>query len=166
LNARLCIGGKKFRKSKLETRLLVDNGGTLIVDSPFGFGFGSDIEIFKGGTLIIKKGILGGGINTKGTIICSERIEIGYHVMIGRNVTIRDNNGDHYLSQQGYKKSRPVIIGNHVWLCEGSTIMAGVKIGDGAIIGAHSVVYNNVPAYSLVSGNPAQVVETNIFWKY
>jgi acetyltransferase-like isoleucine patch superfamily enzyme len=86
--------------------------------------------------------------------------------MIGRNVTIRDNNGGHYLSQQGYKDTRPVIIGNHVWLCEGCTVMAGVNIGEGAIIGARSVVYSNVPPFSLVSGNPAKIIETDIYWKY
>jgi acetyltransferase-like isoleucine patch superfamily enzyme/coenzyme F420-reducing hydrogenase beta subunit len=165
LNARLRIGTKKFRRSKLETRLLVEDGGTLIVDSRFGIGYGSDIEIFRGGTLHIK-GKQGGGINISATIICAERIEIGEHVMIGRNVTIRDNNGGHYLSQQGYKNTRPVIIGNHVWLCESCTVMPGVKIGDGAIIGARSVVYSNVPPFSMVSGNPARVIETNIFWKY
>jgi acetyltransferase-like isoleucine patch superfamily enzyme/coenzyme F420-reducing hydrogenase beta subunit len=165
LNARLRIGVKKFRKSKLETRLLVDDGGTLIVNGGFTFGYGSDIEVFDGGQLIIG-GTLGGGSNTNTTIICAERIEIGGHVMMGRNITIRDNNGNHYLSQQGYKNTRPVVIGNHVWLCEGCTIMPGVKIGDGAIIGAHAVVYTNVPAYSLVSGNPAKVVQTDIYWKY
>ena len=86
--------------------------------------------------------------------------------MMGRNVTIRDNNGGHYMSLQGYKTSKPVIIGKHVWICEGATIMQGVKIGDGAIIGAHSVVYSNVPPFSLVSGNPAKVVQTNVYWKY
>jgi acetyltransferase-like isoleucine patch superfamily enzyme/coenzyme F420-reducing hydrogenase beta subunit len=167
LNASLKIGQKKFRKSKLETRLLVDDGGVLIVNSPFAFGYGSDVEVFKGGKLLIMgNNNRGGGANMGLTLICGERIEIGEHVRIGRNVTIRDNNGGHYLSQQGYKNMRPVIIGNHVWLCEGCTIMAGVKIGDGAIIGAHSVVYSNVPPFSLVSGNPAKVVETNIYWKF
>jgi acetyltransferase-like isoleucine patch superfamily enzyme len=85
---------------------------------------------------------------------------------MGRNVTIRDNNGGHYLSMQGYKESQPVKIGNHVWLCEGCTIMPGAKIGDGAIVGAGSVVYGHVPPYSLVSGNPAKVVQTNTYWKY
>ncbi|WP_010254864.1 Coenzyme F420 hydrogenase/dehydrogenase, beta subunit C-terminal domain [Treponema primitia] len=165
LNARLKIGSKKFRKSKLETRLLVENGGTLIVNNRFSFMYGSDIEIFNGGTLIIN-GRRGGGTNIKATIICKERIEIGDHVMMGRNVTIRDNNGDHYLSQQGYKKARPIIIGNHVWLCEGCTIMPGVKIGDGAIVGAKSVVMTNIPPFSLVSGNPAKIVQTNIYWKH
>jgi acetyltransferase-like isoleucine patch superfamily enzyme/coenzyme F420-reducing hydrogenase beta subunit len=165
LSARLRVGPKKFRKSRLETRLLVDDGGVLIVNSPFDFGYGSDIEVFKGGSLRIN-GNRAGGSNMGTTIICAERIEIGSHVMIGRNVTIRDNNGGHYLSQQGYKDTRPVIIGNHVWLCEGCTVMAGVRIGDGAIIGAQAVVYSNVPPFSLVSGNPAKVVETNIYWKY
>ncbi|MDR1183068.1 MAG: Coenzyme F420 hydrogenase/dehydrogenase, beta subunit C-terminal domain [Bacteroidales bacterium] len=165
LNAVLRIGVKKIRKSKLETRLLVDDGGTLIVNGWFEFGYGSDIEVFRGGQLLIG-GNHGGGTNINATIICAERIEIGGHVMIGRNVTIRDNNGDHYLSQQGYKNARPVVIGNHVWLCEGCTIMSGVKIGDGAIVGAHAVVYTNVPANSLVSGNPAKVVQTDVYWKY
>jgi acetyltransferase-like isoleucine patch superfamily enzyme/coenzyme F420-reducing hydrogenase beta subunit len=165
LNTRLLVGAKKFRKSRLETRLLVEDGGALSVNSPFVFGYGSDIEIFRGGRLIVH-GNRNGGSNMGTTIICAERIEIGEHVMIGRNVTIRDNNGGHYLSQQGYKDARPVIIGNHVWLCEGCTVMAGVKIGDGAIIGAHAVVYSNVPPFSLVSGNPAKVIETDIYWKY
>jgi acetyltransferase-like isoleucine patch superfamily enzyme/coenzyme F420-reducing hydrogenase beta subunit len=165
LNARLRIGVKKYRRSKLETRFSVDNGGTLIVNSPFNIRYGSDIEIFSGGTLIFN-GKRGGGANISTTIICAKRIEIGEHVMIGRNVTIRDNNGGHYLSQQGYKDTRPVIIGNHVWLCEGCTIMPGVKIGDGAIVGAKSLVIDNVPPYSLVSGNPAKVIQTNIYWKY
>lgn len=86
--------------------------------------------------------------------------------MIGRNVTIRDNNGGHYMNLPGYKESRPVIIGDKVWLCEGCTIMPGVKIGDGAVIGAGAIVYSSVPANTMVSGNPAKVVEKNVLWKY
>jgi acetyltransferase-like isoleucine patch superfamily enzyme len=165
LKARLSVGMKKFQKSKIETRLLVEDGGTLIVNSRFNIRYGSDIEVFKGGALLFK-GNRGGGANINTTIICADRIEIGEHVMIGRGVTIRDNNGGHYISQQGYKDTRPVVIGNHVWLCEGCTIMPGVKIGDGAIVGAKSLVLSNVPSYSLVSGNPARVVQSNVYWKY
>jgi len=49
-------------------------------------------------------------------------------------------------------------IGNDVWLGYKSAIMAGVKIGDGAIIGAYSVVTKNVEPYTIVAGNPATVV--------
>ena len=98
-------------------------------------------------------------------IVCANKIEIGKDVGFGRNITIRDNNGGHYINITGYKDSAPVIIGDKVWLCESCTIMPGVKIGDGAIIGAHSVVYGNVPANALVSGNPAKVVMNNVLWK-
>lgn len=50
-----------------------------------------------------------------------------------------------------------VDIGNDVWLGHQSLILSGVTIGDGAIIGAGSVVRQNVPAYAIVAGNPARV---------
>lgn len=55
-------------------------------------------------------------------------------------------------------KRRDTIIGNDVWFGTNSTIMLGVKIGDGAIIGACSVVTKDVPPYSIVAGNPAKIV--------
>lgn len=168
LNARFRFGRKRVNGSRLESRLLIEDGATVEINSKFGVLYGSDIEIFKGA--IFKVGgsdfDTTGGTNINFTLICGNRIEIGYHVMMGRNVTIRDNNGGHYLSMQGYKESQPVKIGNHVWLCEGCTIMPGATIGDGAIVGAGSVVYGHVPPYSLVSGNPAKVVQTNTYWKY
>ena len=44
---------------------------------------------------------------------------------------------------------------NDVWIGQNVTIMTGVKIGDGAIIAANSVVTKNVDSYSIVGGNPA-----------
>lgn len=168
LNSRFRFGMKRVSGSRLESRLLVEDGAVVEIGSKFGVLYGADIEVFK--NAIFKVGgaefATQGGSNINFTLICGSRIEIGYHVMMGRNVTIRDNNGGHYLSMQGYKESRPVKIGNHVWLCEGCTIMPGATIGDGAIIGAGSVVYGHVPANSLVSGNPAKVIQTNTFWKY
>ena len=52
-----------------------------------------------------------------------------------------------------------VTIGEYVWIGARSTIMAGVTIGDGAVIAACSVVTNDVPAYSVVGGNPAKIVK-------
>lgn len=52
-----------------------------------------------------------------------------------------------------------VIIGNDVWIGYGSTIMSGVRIGDGAVIGAYSVVTKDVNSYEIVAGNPAKVVK-------
>lgn len=168
LNDRFRFGTKRVKGSKLESRLLIEDGAKIEIGSKFGVLYGADIEIFKNAIFKVGRADFEtkGGSNINLTIICGNHIEIGYHVMMGRNVTIRDNNGGHYLSMQGYKESQPVKIGNHVWLCEGCTIMPGAVIGDGAIVGAGSVVYGHVPPYSLVSGNPAKVVQTNTYWKY
>lgn len=157
------IGQKRFSKSRLETRLLVENNAVLQIDNNFSLGYGSDVEVFKNAFLHIEGN---GATNINATIICGEHIHLCDRVMLGRDITIRDNNGNHYIAMRGYKDTRPVFIGQHAWLCEGATIMPGVKIGDGAIIGAKTFVTGNVAAYSMVSGNPAQVIEEDIYWKY
>ena len=57
-----------------------------------------------------------------------------------------------------YKCKGNTIIGDSVWIGMEAIIMPGVKIGNGAVIAARSVVLNDVPPYSIVAGNPAQVV--------
>jgi acetyltransferase-like isoleucine patch superfamily enzyme len=57
---------------------------------------------------------------------------------------------------KGFKLTRPVEIGNHVWICSDSTVMPGVKIGDGSVVGACSYVSHNILPFTLVQGNPAQ----------
>jgi len=52
----------------------------------------------------------------------------------------------------------PIVIGNDVWVGRGAFILDGVNIGDGAIVGAMSVVAKDVPPYAVVVGNPARVV--------
>jgi acetyltransferase-like isoleucine patch superfamily enzyme len=51
-----------------------------------------------------------------------------------------------------------VSIGNDVWIGLGATILSGVSIGDGAIVGARAVVTRNVPPYAIVGGNPARLL--------
>jgi acetyltransferase-like isoleucine patch superfamily enzyme len=51
-----------------------------------------------------------------------------------------------------------VLIGNDVWIGHGATVLSGVEIGDGAVVGARAVVARNVPAYGVVTGNPARLI--------
>jgi acetyltransferase-like isoleucine patch superfamily enzyme len=51
-----------------------------------------------------------------------------------------------------------VVIGNDVWIGFGTTILSGITIGDGAAVGASSVVNRDVPPYAIVAGNPARIV--------
>lgn len=55
--------------------------------------------------------------------------------------------------------SEPLTIGNDVWIGANVTICRGVSIEDGAVVGANSVVTNDVPAYSIVAGCPAKVIK-------
>lgn len=52
----------------------------------------------------------------------------------------------------------PIIVGHDVWIGRDATIMAGVRIGTGAVIAACSVVVKDVPPYTIVGGNPAQAI--------
>ena len=157
------FGARRIKGSKLESRLLVEDGATLATEGPVKLFYGADVEVFRSAKLVLKGGI---AANTGFTVICGDSIEIGKDVQIGRGVTIRDNHGGHYLNRAGFKDTRPVVIGDKVWLCEGCTIMPGVKVGEGAIVGAHAFVSTNVPAHAMVSGNPAVVVDEDVLWKY
>jgi acetyltransferase-like isoleucine patch superfamily enzyme len=53
----------------------------------------------------------------------------------------------------------PIRIGRDVWVGSGSCILPGVTIGDGAVIGANSVVTQNIPPHSVVAGIPAHIVK-------
>lgn len=62
-----------------------------------------------------------------------------------------------HLEQLPFKGD--IIVGNDVWIGRNSVIMPGVKIGDGAIIAAHSLVSGNVAPYTVVGGNPARFIK-------
>lgn len=66
------------------------------------------------------------------------------------------NGWDYY--DESYSKG-DIIIGNDVWIGQNCTILGGVKIGDGAVIGANTVVAKNVPDYAIVVGNPAKIIK-------
>lgn len=57
-----------------------------------------------------------------------------------------------------YRSKGDTVIGNDVWFGYNAVIMPGVKIGNGAIIGACSVVTKDVPPYTIVGGNPAKII--------
>ena len=65
----------------------------------------------------------------------------------------------HFIPYDKRYVEKPVTIGEYVWIGARSTIMAGVTIGDGAVVAACSVVTTDVPAYSVVAGNPAKIIK-------
>ena len=167
INGLLTIGCKdKFPRSKLETRVFLGKKARLNVLGDFKIDADCEIVVFNGAELTIHGSKLSiSDANSGLRIICGEKIELMPDVGIGRNVVIRDTNGEHFMNTAGYKPTRPITIGEKTWLCEACTIMPGVKIGRGVIVGAHSMVTRSIPAHALVSGSPASVVQDNVLWK-
>ena len=160
LKADLKMGVKQVKKSQMETRLLIEENGEMIVDAPFAMFAGSYIRVFKNSRLILH----GGFINENVQISCGDKIEIGKDCTIGRDVVIRSYDG-HTIKVPDYKISEPIIIKDHVWIGQGATILKGVTIGEGAIIAAGALVTKDVPDHSIVGGVPAKVLRENIQWE-
>lgn len=106
-----------------------------------------------------------------------DRLTIGKFCMIASDVQFIMNGANHLtdsitaypfavfggdwhdaMDGKSYPSKGDTKVGNDVWLGYGATIMPGVSIGDGAIVGAKSVVTNDVAPYSIVGGNPARLI--------
>lgn len=90
-------------------------------------------------------------------------LKIGDNVMMGPDVTILTHTHvtdrvDIPMSEQGYRVAE-VVIGNDVWIGMRVVIMPGVRIGNGAIVGAGAIVTKDVPNYAIVGGVPAKIIK-------
>jgi len=105
----------------------------------------------------------------------ASRIEVGDDVLISWGCNIVDHNShaigwrqrkqdvkDWYFGKKDWThvEVKPVKVGNKSWLGLNVIILKGVEIGEGAVVGAGSVVVKNVPAWTIVAGNPASVIRS------
>ena len=95
-------------------------------------------------------------INHSFTAMSVGGIYLGDRVQIGPHVTIVTDNHD--FSNRSVLICKPVKIGNGVWIGANVTILPGVTVGENAVIAAGAVVMKDVPANSIVGGNPAKVI--------
>ncbi len=106
-----------------------------------------------------------------------DKLIIGKFCMIASDVTFIMNGANHLtqavssypfavfghgwegaMQGKSYPTKGDTVVANDVWIGHKATIMPGVKVGNGAIIAAHSVVTKDVPDYAVVGGNPAQLI--------
>lgn len=135
--------------------------------------FGNDFQVSFDKDVYVEKDVwikgsarvhIGAGtkIGRRVVIGCNEGVRIGKNGLIADNVSIRDT--DHNFSDpeipikdQGIT-TKPVVIGDDVWIGYGVVVTKGVTIGKGSIVGANSVVTKDIPPYSIAVGVPARVI--------
>ena len=94
-------------------------------------------------------------------IFSKNEIKIGNNCLIAPFCYLADS--DHgidciTLIREQAMTTKPIIIGNDVWLGTGAVITKGVTIGDGAVVAAHAVVTHDVPPNAVVAGTPAKII--------
>ncbi len=95
-----------------------------------------------------------------GVDICAVKlVRIGADCLIGTHVSILDNDFHQLNERDHMPESRPVLIGDGVWIGTRALILPGVTIGSGAVVGAGSVVTSDIPERCLAVGNPARVIK-------
>ena len=91
------------------------------------------------------------------------RVSIGEAVLFARNVYIADHRhgfgqADNAVLDQPIEDLRPVVVEDGAWLGQNVVLLPGVTIGRGAVVGANSVIREDVPPRSVVAGSPGRVV--------
>ena len=151
------------RKSQKNAVLKVEKDGHLDVRGIFQAYYDTEIWVYPNGQLTLGRGYINAGTQIR----CMESITIGDGCAIGRNVLIMDFDAHEIIYADGTTNriTAPIHIGKHVWIGAGATILKGVTIGDNAVIGAGSVVTRDVPANTIVAGNPAHIIREHIQWR-
>lgn len=122
----------------------------VVVESPFYVDYGCNTKFGKKNYF-----------NFNLTLLDCSLITFGDNVMAGPNVTFTTatHPTDPTLRASGEEYAFPITVGNNVWFGSNIVVLPGVTIGDGAVVGAGSIVTKDVPAYTVVVGNPARVLK-------
>jgi maltose O-acetyltransferase len=136
------------RRSMLED-MLGSIGENLIIWPPFNCIYGENIHI--GNNVFL---------NINCMIIDNNRVEFGDYAMVGPGVQVYTaaHPLDAKSRNQGWEETKPVTIGNSVWIGGSAILLPGVTIGERSVIGAGAVVTKDVPPSVVVAGNPARII--------
>jgi acetyltransferase-like isoleucine patch superfamily enzyme len=102
-------------------------------------------------------------LNKNTMLAALDRIEIGDHVMFANNCFVGDadhryDDPDKPVTWQGFISQGPVVIGSNSWFGVGCVVTSGVTIGDRCVVGANSVVTEDLPPGVIAAGAPARVI--------
>lgn len=137
------------RKEELLKKLLPNREANVTVLSPFYTDYGYRCYIGEDTF-----------INHNAYFMDGAKISIGSHCFIGPNCGMYTANHPLLASERnrGLEKASPIIIEDDVWIGADVTILPGVRIGKGSVIGAKSVVTKDIPSNVIAAGNPCQIL--------
>lgn len=117
----------------------------------------TDIHAWSGARIEIGDGSF---INT-GTILSARQlISIGRNCQIANQVIMMDNDFHGTANRDEEPTPEPIILEDNVWIATRCTILKGVRIGEGAVVAAGSVVTKDVAPYTMVGGVPARYIKS------
>ncbi len=156
------LGINKLKGSKAETYVRIAKNAKWIVHEDVLLFFDTFVDVHEDACFETKFF----SANSGSVIVVGKRIEFGHDVMIGRNVTIYDSDFHEVLDETGtpINFNQEVVIEDHVWLTNNITVLKGVRIGEGALISAMSLVRKDVPPHSLAAGIPAKILKDDVNW--
>ncbi len=113
------------------------------------------------GRIVIGSGAL---LNLNVMVAAVERTEIGDHCMLANGCLVTDGNHrfddpDRPVPWQGFTTKGPTIVEDNVWLGANVVVTSGVRIGRRSVIGANSVVTEDIAPFSIAAGAPAKVLK-------
>jgi len=164
LHSNLIINGNKLKSSKAESYLVLRENSVMNVNGFVFLYYNTTIQVHKNAQLDVGKS----RINSDSVIIAAKKIVIKNGFRTGRNVFIFDSDHHPIYDSKGYRINEPkeIIINEDVWLGLKSTIIKGVTIGKGSVIGAHSLINRNVPPGVIMGSPRAEIVKENILYSY
>lgn len=164
IDGRLYLGGRYIGEQSGDGAYLkLAKGASCHIDGRVKLGPGVRVILEPGASLTIGDNTY---VTASSIIHCANSISIGRDCAIAWGTTILDTDFHTIVYEDGKQNniSKPIKIGDKVWIGCNCTILKGVTIGDNCVIAANSLVNKDVPPNSLVAGNPARVIKTGISW--
>ena len=142
----------------------VSKGCTLHFKGRFSIGYGGVVRIENSGCVCLGTNF---NANKNFSIFCNKSISFGNDVLIGWNVSVRDNDGHNiYRGLVPKCNIKEVLINNHVWIAAEVHILKGAVICDGSVVGYRATVFDQFSESNvLIGGYPAKVIQRNIKWE-
>ena len=139
--------------------------GTLYIHGKISIGQGCCVEVEKDAVLTLGRNF---NVTGRSVLLCTDHITFGDECLLSWDLLIMDTDWHKVISVTDYRilnSSKPINIGNHVWIGCRSLILKGVNIADNVIVAANSTISRSIDEEFVVVGNNG-VLKENVNWEY